>query len=320
MRHLLTLFDLYADDVRTILGTSRHLKQLLQQGQRPSVLAGHTMGLLFEKPSLRTRVSFEAGMNQLGGGSLFLGDDVGWGKRESPADFTRVLGQFLDVVICRAKSHEKVTELARYNAVHVINGLTDLSHPCQALADILTVGEVFSSDGMFDVNVLPGRHLVFVGDGNNVARSLALISGILEIRFTLACPPGYEIDQPWIDRIQQTYPHAQLAQVHDPVEAVRDADVIYTDVWTSMGQEAEQAERRKVFAPYQVNAALLAAAPPRACVLHCLPAVRGEEITADVIDGTQSRIIQQAGNRMHSQKGLLTWLLAPEWVQQNVRT
>ncbi|QDS95512.1 Ornithine carbamoyltransferase [Roseimaritima multifibrata] len=320
MRHLLTLFDLTPAEVRSILATAVHLKSLLAQGERPPILAGQTLGLLFEKPSLRTRVSFEAGINQLGGGSLFLGEDVGWGKRESPADFTRVLGQFLDGVVCRAKSHSRVEELARYDAMPVINGLTDLSHPCQALADILTVGEVFSQlpDNQFDLASLAGREVLFVGDGNNVARSLALICAILDMPFTLACPNGYAIDDIWIERISKAYPKAKLNRVERPEDAIGSADVIYTDVWTSMGQEAEAAERRQIFAPYRIDEKLLAAAPKTACVLHCLPAIRGEEITQEVIDGDQSQIIRQAGNRMHAQKGLLVWLMAPEWVEANI--
>ncbi|WP_153558105.1 ornithine carbamoyltransferase [Roseimaritima sediminicola] len=319
MRHLLTLFDLTPTEVRTVLSTAVHLKRLLRDGHRPPILAGQTVGLLFEKPSLRTRVSFEAGMNQLGGGSLFLGEDVGWGKRESPADFTRVLGQFLDAVICRAKSHDRVEELARFEAVSVINGLTDLSHPCQALADILTVGEVFSGGDDFHFDALRGRHVMFVGDGNNVARSLALHCAILDMPFTLACPDGYAIDDIWLQRVRNAYPNAQISRVEDPGDAISDVDVIYTDVWTSMGQEAEAAERRKIFAPYRVDAKLMSKAPKTACVLHCLPAVRGEEITQEVIDGPQSQIIRQAGNRMHAQKGLLVWMLAPNWVSEHVK-
>lgn len=318
MRHLLTLFDLDASEVRTILATAKHLKHALAHGDRPAILKGHTLGLLFQKPSLRTRVSFEAGINQLGGGSLFLGEDVGWGKRESPADFTRVLGQFLDAVICRANLHERVEELARFDAVPVINGLTDVSHPCQALADILTVGEVLSETGQFDIDALAGREIAFVGDGNNVAKSLALISAMLDISFTLACPDGYEIDADWMAKIRQRYPNAKLQRVVDPDAIVPKADVIYTDVWISMGQEAEAAQRREVFAPYRVDNAMMQKAKSSACVLHCLPAVRGEEITQEVIDGPQSEIIRQAGNRMHAQKGLLVWLLANEWVAENV--
>lgn len=310
MKHLLTLFDLTTNELQLILATAKTLKDRLAQGDRPAVLANHTIALLFEKPSLRTRVSFEAGMTQLGGGSLFLGEDVGWGKRESPSDFTNVLGQFVDAVACRAKSHEKVEQLAQFDAVPVVNSLTDLCHPCQAIADVLTIQESFGD--------LADRHLVFVGDGNNVSRSLALVSAMLKMRFTLACPQGYELDQPWLDQIAEHYPDARIAQSSDPIAAVSDADAIYTDVWTSMGQEAESKIRREAFADYQVNEELMAAAPPSARVLHCLPAVRGEEITDAVIDGPQSDVIRQAGNRMHAQKALLVHLLRPEWIEANV--
>ncbi|MBB3209017.1 ornithine carbamoyltransferase [Rhodopirellula rubra] len=312
MRHLLTLFDLTTDELKSILATACHLKGELRAGLRPPILDRYTLALLFEKPSLRTRVSFETGMTQLGGNSLFLGEDVGWGKRESPSDFTNVLGQFVDAVACRAKSHDRVEQLASFNAMPVINSLTDLSHPCQAIADVLTIQEAFGS--------LEGRHLVFVGDGNNVSRSLALACAMLGLRFTLACPEGYELDDEWLGRIKERYPDANLRQVTNPKEAVKEADAIYTDVWTSMGQEAESKIRRKAFADYQLNEELMASAPSTARVLHCLPAVRGEEITDDVIDGPQSDVINQAGNRMHAQKALLVFLLRPEWIQENVTT
>ncbi len=310
MRHLLSLFDLTPDELNTILTTARYLKRELQAGNRPAILARYTLALLFEKPSLRTRVSFETGMNQLGGGSLFLGEDVGWRKRESPSDFTKVLGQFVDVVACRAKQHSCVEELASFNAVPIINSLTDSSHPCQALADVLTIQEAFGS--------LPGRRVVFVGDGNNVSRSLALACAMLGMRFTLARPDGYEFDDEWLAEVAARYPDSEIRQVKDPRVAVKDADAIYTDVWTSMGQEAESAVRRQAFANYQLNAKLLSAAPSTARVLHCLPAVRGEEITDAVIDGPQSDVINQAGNRMHVQKALLVFLLRPEWIAENV--
>ncbi|QDV68677.1 Ornithine carbamoyltransferase [Rosistilla carotiformis] len=311
MRHLRTLFDLSPAEVKQILATALTLKTRLAEGDRTPILPGRVLGLLFEKPSLRTRVSFEAGMAQLGGSSLFLGSDVGWKTRESVSDFTRVIGQYLDVVVCRAKAHDRVEELAQFNALSVVNGLTDLSHPCQALADMLTILETFGT--------CAGKHMVFVGDGNNVARSLALICAMLDAKFTLACPAGYEIDTPWIERIRKEYPNAQIQQVRDPMPAVADADAIYTDVWTSMGQEDERAERVKIFQDYQVNEALQAAAPKECQILHCLPAVRGEEITEGVIESPQSAIVQQAGNRMHAQKALLVWLLEPNWIAENVK-
>jgi ornithine carbamoyltransferase len=310
MQHLLTLFEVTPDDLRRMLATGAHLRERLKVGDRPPVLQRHVLALLFEKPSLRTRVSFEAGMAQLGGSSLFLGDDVGWGKRESPSDFTQTLGQYVDVVVCRAKSHERCEQLASFNVVPVINGLTDMSHPCQAMADVLTIQQ--------SLGELTGKHLVFVGDGNNVANSLALICAMLGMRFTLACPEGYRMKEKWLTRVYEAYPKAVISQVTDAKKAVVDADAIYTDVWTSMGQEAEKAARREAFASYQVNASLMAAAPSHARVLHCLPAVRGEEITDEVIDSPQSDVIIQAGNRMHAQKGLLVWLLNRAWIDSNV--
>lgn len=310
MQHFLSLFDITPEQLNRILDTAAHLKARLVAGDRPPVLERHVVALLFEKPSLRTRVSFETGMVQLGGSSLFLGEDVGWKKRESPADFTRVLGEFVDAVVCRAKSHQRVEELAGFDALPVINGLTDLCHPCQALADVMTIQEALGE--------ARGKHLVFVGDGNNVSQSLALISAMLGMRFTLACPEGYEMDPQWLQRVAQQYPSAVIETTHDPVTAVRDADAVYTDVWTSMGQEGELEQRRVAFARFQLNATLMAAAPRHARVLHCLPAVRGQEITDDVIDSPQSDVIAQAGNRMHAQKGLLVWLLNRNWIDQNV--
>lgn len=310
MQHLLSLFDIRPDDLRSILAAATVLKERLVAGDRPAVLKRKVLGLLFEKPSLRTRVSFETGMAHLGGSSLFLGEDVGWGKRESPSDFTQVLGQFVDCVVCRTKSHQKIVQLSSYNAMPVINGLTDLCHPCQAMADVLTI-----RTSLGDVT---GKHLVFVGDGNNVAHSLALICAMLDMKFTLACPEGYAMDEEWVSRVRKQYPDASIVQNDDPRAAVADADAIYTDVWTSMGQEAESVTRKQAFAAYQVNAELMAAAPDHARVLHCLPAVRGEEITDEVIDGPQSDVIAQAGNRMHAQKGLLVWMLGREWIDQNV--
>lgn len=310
MRHLLTLFDLTTDELRCVMNAASHLKSELARGERPPVLERRVLALLFQKPSLRTRVSFESGIAQLGGSSLFLGADVGWGKREAPSDFTQVLGQFVDAVACRAIRHGDVEQLASFNAMPVINSLTDLSHPCQAIADALTIGELFGTT--------EGKHLTYVGDGNNVARSLALISAMLGMSFTIACPDGYEIDDRWLSRIRERYPDAKVDRIADPREAVSHADAIYTDVWTSMGQEAETARRKEAFLPYQVNAKLLRAAPEHTRVLHCLPAVRGEEITNDVIDGPHSAVIRQAGNRMHAQKGLLVWLLNPAWIAANV--
>lgn len=311
MQHLLSLFDISESDLKQILATASHLKSGLARGERPPVLERRVLALLFEKPSLRTRVSFETGIAQLGGSSLFLGEDVGWGKRESPADFTQVLGQFVDAVVCRTKQHERAAQLASFNAMPVINGLTDLCHPCQALADVLTIREALGTE--------VGKHVVFVGDGNNVSGSLALISAMLGMKFTLACPEGYQLDSSWLEQVSNRYPEASIEQTSDVTTAVKTADAIYTDVWTSMGQEEESAIRKKAFADYQVNSELMAEAPEHARILHCLPAVRGEEITDEVIDSDQSDVIAQAGNRMHAQKGLLVWLLNRKWVDENIQ-
>lgn len=310
MQHMLTLFDLRPSDLHRILRTASHLKHRLAVNDRPPVLERCVLALLFEKPSLRTRVSFEAGMTQLGGSSLFLGEDVGWGTRESIADFVRVLGEYVDVIVCRAKAHEKVEQMASFNVAPIINGLTDLSHPCQAIADVMTICESLGS--------LSGKHLVFVGDGNNVARSLCLICAMLDMRFTLACPDGYTLDEHWLSRVRKAYPHAKNSRTRDPHEAVVDADAVYTDVWTSMGQEAEKAQRKEIFADYRIDESLMKSAPRHTRVLHCLPATRGQEITDGVIDGAQSDVIPQAANRMHAQKGLLAWLLNRAWVDENV--
>ena len=303
MRHLITLADLKNAEVERIFAISEDLKAKFEQGLREPLLPGRVMALLFEKPSLRTRVSFEAGMTHLGGASMFLGQDVGWNNgRESLADFGRVLSQYVDVIVMRTREHRSVVELAQFATCSVINGLTDEDHPCQALADIFTMRETFGR--------LQGLKLAFVGDGNNVARALARCCGKVGMKFHLASPKGYEFDQAFLDSLKQDVPTLDLAISTDPREAVRGAQGIYTDVWTSMGQEAEMDERRKIFTPYQVNAKLMALAPKDAIFLHCLPARRGEEVTDDVIDGPQSLVVREASNRMHVQKGVLAWLLS----------
>jgi ornithine carbamoyltransferase len=301
VRHLLDLFELSSDEVRTIFEISADLKNKLTQGVREAILPGRVLALLFEKPSLRTRVSFEAGMAHMGGSSLFLGQDVGWGKRESIADFASVLGQYVDAIVCRTFSHEKVVALAKYAGCPVINGLTDTAHPCQALADLFTLQESFGS--------LAGRKLAFIGDGNNVARSLAVCCGKLNMEFALAAPEGYEFDTDFIAQLKRELPQLKYTLTRNPIDAVRGACGVYTDVWASMGQEGEQEQRAKDFAPFQVNKKLMSHTSPDTRFLHCLPARRGEEVTDDVIDGPQSAIIPEAANRMHVQKGLLAWLL-----------
>jgi ornithine carbamoyltransferase len=304
MRHLITLADVKPTEIERIFAITEDLKTKYSQGLREALLPGRVMAMLFEKPSLRTRVSFEAGMIHLGGGTMFLGNDVGFGARESISDFGRVISQFVDVIVVRAFKHETVEQLAQHCTCSVINGLTDYAHPCQALADLYTLKELFGR--------LKGHTLAFVGDGNNVSRSLAEACGKTGMRFVLACPQGYEFDAAFAADLQKKIPGLEMEVVADPVKAVRDATAVYTDVWTSMGQEAESEKRKRDFAAFQVNAALMAKAPKHAVFMHCLPAHRGEEVTDDVIDGPQSVVVGQAGNRMHVQKGVLAWLLGPQ--------
>jgi ornithine carbamoyltransferase len=301
MQHLLSLFELPTDDIWRVFERSRELKSQWKSGHRRPLLERRVLGLLFSKPSLRTRVSFEAAMAHLGGQTLYLGQDVGWQSRESAYDFGRVLTQYLDVIVCRTHDHSTLEQLAAVSACPVINGLTEHFHPCQALADLFTLWEL---RGGFQ-----GAHVVFVGDGNNVARSLAVGCGKLGIRFTLACPADYCFPQNFMDRLHRELPNWQPSVVDNPHKAVADATAIYTDVWCSMGQEAEADQRRKVFAGYQVNDALIKRAPKDVVFLHCLPARRGEEVTDAVMDGPHSQVVAQAANRMHVQKGILVHLL-----------
>ena len=301
MRNLITLADLSAAEIERILAIAGDLKAKFKQGLREPLLPGRVMALIFEKQSLRTRVSFEAGMAHLGGSSLFLGEDVGFGKRESMSDFGRVLGQLVDVVVIRAKKHQTVLDLAEHCTCSVINGLTDTAHPCQTMADLFTIREL--------VGKLEGHTVAWIGDGNNVARSLALGCGKTGMKMTIASPKGYQFDDEFLGELEAQAPGLDLTMTEDPAEAVRDAVAIYTDVWVSMGQEAEKETRLRDFANYQVNSALMSNAQKGAFFMHCLPARRGEEVTADVIDGPQSVIVQQAANRMHAQKGVLAWLL-----------
>jgi ornithine carbamoyltransferase len=302
MRHFLNLFDLSADELHHLLAEAAALKAALGRGERPPLLAGKVLGLVFEKPSLRTRASFEAAMAQLGGASIFLSASDGpLGQRESVPDFARTLSQYVDAVVLRTFRHTTVEEFAAHSYVPVINGLSDYSHPCQALADLFTMQEVFGS--------LRGRTLVFVGDGNNVARSVAICCGKVGTRFVLAAPEGYGFDEAFLRAYRRLVPQGEIVLNGVPAHAVGTADVIYTDVWISMGQEAERDERLRKFAGFQVNAELLALAPAHTRVMHCLPAHRGEEVSAEVIDGERSIVFQQAANRMHAQKALLTWLL-----------
>lgn len=301
MRHLLSVFDLTAEEISRIFAISEALKNGWKKGVREPLLERRVMGLLFEKPSLRTRVSFESAMAHLGGTSVFLDENVGWGKREPIQDFARVLTEYIDVLVFRGKSHYHAEQLAAYASCPVINGLTDAAHPCQALADLFTLREYHGD--------LTGKRIAFVGDGNNVAASLAEACARMKIEFAIASPAGYEFRPEFLARVKQLEPESRIITTRDPAEAVRGAIGVYTDVWVSMGQESEVAARTAAFKPYQVTANLMARAAKGASFMHCLPARRGEEVTDEVIDGPQSVIVTQAANRMHVQKGVLAWIL-----------
>ncbi len=300
VRHLLDVDSLTPRELRVILRRAAELKRSRAHAQP---LRGRFVALLFEKPSLRTRLSFEAAVAQLGGAATYVSaGDVGLGTRESLADFGRVSGLYVDALVLRVYRHELLEELAQHLQVPLINGLSDLAHPCQALGDALTIVELFGLRARPTV--------VFVGDGNNVARSLAIACKYLGWRFRLCAPDRYRFDDAFLRRLEQLPGQGTVEVSSDPASAVADADVIYTDVWTSMGQERESRQRKRAFRAFQVNAALLARAPEHCRVMHCLPAHRGEEITDEVLDGPQSAVLQQAENRLHAQKGLLAWLFA----------
>jgi ornithine carbamoyltransferase len=305
MRHFTALIEQPASAAQEILRVSRELKRLWSQGARPRLLEGRVMTMMFEKPSLRTRISFEAAVAQLGGTSLFLNAaEAGLNGREAVSDVARVLGGYSDWIVMRTFAHRLIDEFVKHAHCPIVNGLSDEAHPCQALSDIFTIQEAMGS--------VSGKKLVFVGDGNNVSRSVAVACGLFGMAFTLAGPPGYEFPAEFWDLLQTTYPGVRFESVRDPRDAVRNADVVYTDVWTSMGQESEQEKRRKAFAAYQVNAELMALAQPHTRFLHCLPARRGLEVTDAVLDGPNSLVFPQAENRMHLSKGLLVWLLGLE--------
>jgi ornithine carbamoyltransferase len=305
MDHFLNLADLTPDELRGLLNLAVELKEEWKAGDNRPLLRGKTLGMLFQKPSLRTRVSFEMGMIHLGGQALYLSPlEIQLGKRESVPDVARVLSRYVDGIMARVFEHSDVLTLAEYSRVPVINGLSDYNHPCQGLADFLTIIERKGWD-------LGGRKLAFVGDGNNVAVSLLFGATRLGMDFAIAGPPGYELPAD-VWALGQQFAAASashLLATHDPHQAVAGADVIYTDVWTSMGQEAEGEERARIFTPYQVNEALVVEARPDVIVMHCLPAHRGQEITDAVCDGLHSVLWDQAENRMHAQKAILVELM-----------
>jgi len=301
-RDLISIADMSPQDIRRVVDTARMMKS----GRPSSVLKGKTLALLFEKPSLRTRVSFDVAMQQLGGHAVYLSPaEVGLGEREPVADVARVLSRYVDAIAARTFAQETVEELARWADVPVINALSDGEHPCQALADLLTI---YEKKGRWR-----GLVLAFVGDGNNVARSLMLGSALAGMDFRIASPQGYGISTELVDKAKSLAASGvAVVCVESPQEAVSGADVVYTDVWMSMGQEKEQAERQRAFSGYQVNAELLALASPDAIVMHDLPAHRGEEIADEVIEGPQSVVFDQAENRLHAQKAVLSLILGGE--------
>jgi len=305
MKHFLSITDLSADEIWQILNLAKGLKEEWQKGGNKPILKGKTLGMIFQKPSLRTRVSFEMGMIHLGGQALYLSpDEIKLGVRESVPDVARVLSRYVDGIMARVFAHRHIEELAAYSQAPVINGLSDYSHPCQALADIFTLWEKRGE--------LKELKLAYVGDGNNVATSLLFAATKVGMDIALASPEGYELrdDVVTLGREFAAQSGSKVELGHDPAAAVRGADVIYTDVWTSMGQEEETEKRLKVFSPYQVNDALVAQARPDVIVMHCLPAHRGQEITDEVADGPHSVLFDQAENRLHAQKAILALLMS----------
>ena len=303
MKHFLSIADLSPDELHNLLDLALSLKQEWQNGGNIPVLKGKSLALVFQKPSLRTRVSFEMGMVHLGGYALYLSpSEIKMGGRESVPDVARVLSGYVDGIMARVFGHDHIMQLAEYASVPIINGLSDYNHPAQALADIFTVLEAKKR--------LEGLKMAYIGDGNNVARSLLFGAMKVGMHFAIASPPGYTLDEDDYDLGQQFSTVGASIEVYEaPTKAVADADIIYTDVWTSMGQEEETAVRLKIFPPYQINQQLVSLAKPDCLVMHCLPAHRGEEITDEVADGPNSILFSQAENRMHAQKAVLVELL-----------
>ncbi|UCG59371.1 MAG: ornithine carbamoyltransferase [Phycisphaerales bacterium] len=303
MKDFLCIHDCSAEQLRDLLDESSSLKKLYKSGQRDLCLAGKTLAMLFEKPSLRTRISFQVAMTDLGGSPIYVKpEDIGGiGKREPIKDMARVLSRYVDGIMARTFEHSSVTELAQFATVPVINALTDWSHPCQAMADVLTIAE--------HVGRIEGAKIAFVGDGNNVARSLAFASAKLGMKMVVASPPGYELDTESIEMANGVTPDS-VRRTGDPKAAVSDANIVYTDTWVSMGQEDEKQKRRADFAGFEVNAELVAAAPADVKIMHCLPAYRGFEISDEVAESENSIMFDQAENRLHFQRALLKKLLS----------
>lgn len=295
MKHLLKLADLSREEILSVLNLADQLKYERKHGVFKEYLKGKKLGMIFQKSSTRTRVSFEVGMYELGGNALFLSNrDLQIGRGEPVEDTARVLSRYLDAIMIRTFAQQEVEDLAKYGSIPVINGLTDYCHPCQVLADLMTIRE---RKGAFK-----GLKMCFVGDGNNMANSLMVGAVRTGMSFSIACPEGYEPDK---DLMAWAKENGSFTLTRSAEEAAADADVVYTDVWASMGQEDEKAKREKAFVGYQVNAAVMASAKPDAMVLHCLPAHRGEEITAEVFEAHADEIFEEAENRLHAQKAVL---------------
>lgn len=304
MKDFLSIADCSPAELQGLLDLAVRLKAEYQSGGNRPLLQGKTMAMIFQKPSLRTRVSFDMAMRHLGGDALYLSpNEIGLGKRESIADIARVLSGYVDILMARVFDHEHILELARWSDIPVVNGLSDYNHPCQGMADALTIYEKFGG--------LKGLNVSYVGDGNNVAVSLLHVCAKLGANFTLASPEGYDLPPQAVELGEQFAAESgsRIRLLRDPHEAVREAHVIYTDTWTSMGQEEEAARREKVFPPYQVNEQLVGEARPDVIVMHCLPAHRGQEITDPVADGEHSMLFPQAHNRLHAQKAIVARLL-----------
>ncbi len=302
MKDFLTIADCPTEFLKDLLRISVRLKRLYRYGSSENSLAGKTLAMLFEKPSLRTRISFQVAMTDLGGHVIYVKpEDIGGiGKREPVKDLARVLSRYVNAIMARTFEHSVVTDLAKYATVPVINALTDWSHPCQAMADVLTMEEHFDET--------KGLKIAFIGDGNNVARSLAFAAAKFGMKLTIASPAGYELDKETIEQSNHILADC-VRQIRDPVEAVKDANVIYTDTWVSMGQENEKQKRINDFKGYQVDMKLMQAAPQSVKIMHCLPAYRGYEITDEVVESPNSIIFDQAENRLHFQRALLKKLL-----------
>ncbi len=303
-RSIASLYDLAREEIDEILKTSKLLKLQLLRGQEHPILKGKTLAMIFEKPSTRTRVSFEVGMWQLGGYALYLSaSDLQLGRGETIADTAQVLSRYVDGIMARVFSHQTILDLVKYSKVPVINGLSDLTHPCQGLADLFTIYEKKGK--------LSGLKLGYVGDGNNVAHSVIYGCSKVGMDITLACPKGNEPNPEVVSRAKEDAKRngCKIRVTNDPKEAARGADIIYTDVWASMGQEKEHEERVKIFKPYQVNGQLVKEAKEDYLFMHCLPAHRGEEVTDEVADSKNSVIFDQAENRMHTQKALMALIM-----------